>query len=93
VTVTEVARSGELAALLGDRFVGQPELGGIGNSTLSQALEIPAGVISPTLSFSYRLETGETQQGNDWFEIILVVDNQPHLSAGRDGPGRLLAAS
>jgi len=87
VTVTGDARSGELAALLGDRFVGQTELGGVGNSTLSQALEIPAGVISPTLSFSYRLETGETQQGNDWFEIILMVDNQAHYllaEAGQD---------
>ena len=44
------------------------------NSTIGQVIRVPSGVISTTLSFSYKLVTTETALGtdglpNDWFEV------------------------
>ncbi|MFQ6058515.1 MAG: carboxypeptidase regulatory-like domain-containing protein [Anaerolineae bacterium] len=69
--LSQEALSGAQSVLLGSGFVGAPE-----NSTIGQVIRIPSGVISPTLSFSYRLVTDETALGpggepNDWFEVLV----------------------
>ncbi len=67
---------GDNALVLGKDFVGQPELGGGGNSTLHQIVAIPSATTSPHLSFVYRLVTEETGQGSDWFEVIIIEGDE-----------------
>ena len=67
---------GQQALVLGKDFVGQPELGGGGNSTLHQSINIPSDTTSPHLSFVYRLVTEETVQGSDWFEAIIIEGDE-----------------
>ncbi len=69
--VDSLAHSGTASLLLGDHFVGQPELGGGGNSTVSQVITVPV-VFSPTLSLVYRRETEEVEPGLDWFEVLII---------------------
>ncbi|MCB9175641.1 MAG: hypothetical protein H6648_00670 [Caldilineae bacterium] len=75
----DAAFSGRAAAVLGAAFVGQPELGGGGNSTLSQVLRLPMG--SPTFSGRYRIDgrlncdaTGCRRR--DRLEVIVVDDER-----------------
>jgi hypothetical protein len=70
------ASSGLRAAVLGQNFVGQPDLAGGGNSTLSQVVTIGSGWISPTLSLVYRRQTAETTPGHDWFEVLVINAGQ-----------------
>ena len=46
-----------------------------GNSTWSQQIQIPAG--RPFLALAYRVESQESADGHDKFEIILAAENQP----------------
>ena len=76
-TGPETAFSGRAAVVLGAGFVGQPELGGGGNSTLSQILRLPPG--RPTLSGLYRIEGRPSCDAAgcrrlDRLEIIVVDD-------------------
>jgi hypothetical protein len=69
--LSDEALSGAHSVLLGSGFVGPPE-----NSTIGQVIRVPSGVLSPTLSFSYKLVTEETALGpggqpNDWFEVLV----------------------
>ena len=69
--LSDEALSGAHSVVLGSGFVGDPE-----NSTIGQVIRVPSGVISPTLSFSYKLVTAETALGpdglpNDWFEVLV----------------------
>lgn len=86
------APSGARAAVLGQDFVGQPELGGGGNSTLFQELELADG--SPTLSFLFRFDSRASCgaggcERRDRLEVILVELEDPNLPAhyltGPDG--------
>ena len=74
--ISEEAFDGQKALVLGKDFVGQPELGGGGNSTLHQTITIPSATTSPHLSFVYRLVTEETVQGSDWFEAIIIEGDE-----------------
>lgn len=76
--------SGSGAALLGKDFRGQPELGGGGNSTLSQVIDLAAG--RPHLSGIYRIDARPSCQSGDCrlrdrLEIILVEDDRAERPA------------
>jgi len=70
--VSDEAFDGKKSLVLGRDFVGQPELGGGGNSTVHQTITIPGNMEKPTLSFMYKITTDETMMGSDWFEAIII---------------------
>jgi hypothetical protein len=72
VQVGGISYDGMRSAALGKDFVGQPELGGGGNSTLSQSITLPQAEEPLHLSLLYRLFSQESEQGHDWFEILLI---------------------
>lgn len=57
---------------LGRDFVGQPELGGGGNSTVSQSIAIPQTASPVYLSLLYQVVTLESEPGHDWLEVLLI---------------------
>lgn len=57
---------------LGRDFVGQPELGGGGNSTVSQSIAIPQTQSPVYLSLVYQVVTLESEAGHDWLEVLLI---------------------
>lgn len=82
--ITADAPSGARAAVLGQDFVGQPELGGGGNSTLFQELDLPED--APTLSFLYRFDSRASCgsggcERRDRIEVIVVELEDPNLPA------------
>lgn len=77
---------------LGRDFVGQPELGGGGNSTVSQSIAIPQTPSPAYLSLLYQVVTLESEAGHDWLEV-LVIDGEtryepmPPRTVWRTTPG------
>jgi len=57
---------------LGRDFMGQPELGGGGKSTVSQSVAIPQTQAPVYLSLLYQVATLESEPGHDWLEVLLI---------------------
>ncbi|MSP12127.1 MAG: hypothetical protein EXR62_04120 [Chloroflexi bacterium] len=76
VVTNSVSLSGNRSALLGANFQGQPDLGGIGNSTLIQSASLAANASRQTLSFNYKLAGTEQEPGHDWFEVLVIADGE-----------------
>ncbi|MBI3943149.1 MAG: carboxypeptidase regulatory-like domain-containing protein [Chloroflexi bacterium] len=76
VATNALSLAGHWSALLGANFQGQADLGGIGNSTLSQSADLSASASRYTLSFDYKLVGTEQEYGHDWFEVLLIADGE-----------------
>ncbi len=65
--------------VLGAGFVPDPDpaMNGGGNSTAYQDVFIDPMVSQPTLRFQYRIQSAEPTAGNDWFEVIIVDQDDP----------------
>jgi hypothetical protein len=64
--------------VLGKDFVGQPELGGGGNSTVSQSIAIPQTDSPVYLSLLYQIASLESEAEHDWFEVLLIDGTARH---------------
>lgn len=60
--------------VLGKGFIADPnpDMNGAGNSTAYQDIHLDPVMAQPTLRLQYKLQSDETVQGNDWFEVIVV---------------------
>jgi hypothetical protein len=64
--------------VLGKDFVGQPDLDGGGNSTVSQSIAIPQTDSPVYLSLLYQIASLESEAGHDWFEVLLIDGTTRH---------------
>jgi hypothetical protein len=76
--ISATSFDGMKSLALGKDFVGQPELGGGGNSTLSQSIAIPDTDSPVYLSLLYQIVGLESEAGHDWFEILLIDGTTRH---------------
>jgi len=78
---SSIAFDGQMALLLGQDLVvdTQDPVSGCwgGNSTARQQITIPEEVSDPRLSFVYKLDTSQTTEGQEWFEVIVAEEGAP----------------
>ena len=79
--IGEEVFDGQMALLLGQDLVidTQDPVSGCwgGNSTLRQQISIPEEMSDPHLSFVYKLDTSQTIEGQEWFEVIVAEEGVP----------------
>jgi hypothetical protein len=70
--ISTTSFDGLKSLVLGKDFIGQPELSGGGNSTLSQSITVPQTDSPVYLSLLYQIASLESDAGHDWFEVLLI---------------------